>query len=427
MMSFQDSLPVESLFFIKIKGIWGYMKSEHFAFWFLCGYLFFEYFRPQAIYPAINVLPWAQIFILLSIVFAVLDPSVKWAGNPVNKWLNMFAVWVMVSSLVAYDPDVSREHYIDFYSWFVVYYLIINITNSRNRYYVLTLVFLACAGKIALGTSLNWASRGFAFAKWGLIGPPGYFQNSGELSVLMLTVLPVAFYLLVYSKERRINKIEKIILYILVITPIMTIIGASSRGSQLALLVLFIYVFRGNIFKLKTLFYLSILALIIWHYFPDEQVERLASMGEDRTSVQRLLYWKHGLEMIQEYPLTGVGYFNFPVYYADHFPGDILFFNAQLPHNIFIQVGTDAGIPALIVFLSILVSPFMYYRSVNKQKRLHPLVGGVIKGFLGGIVGFVIAGQFVTITYYPFLWIGLAFVVSGLNIEYRINKMATSQ
>jgi len=402
------------LYFIKVKEIFAFMKSEHFSFWMICLYLFFEYARPQAIIPAIDVLPWAQLLILLSLVGAFFDKTVKWVSSSVNVALVLMSAAIFFSIQFAEYPEISKQHYIDFYSWILIYFLIINIVNSRQRYYIFTLIFLICAAKISIGTSKSWALRGFSFSSWGLMGPKGYFQNSGELAILMLTLFPVAFKL--YSLiQNCISKLEKFLLMVFWVTPLLTILGASSRGAQLALVFVCALMFRKTIFKIKPLIIGVILFFALFQLLPEEQKDRFRSAGDDRTSQQRLLYWKHGIEIIRENPLLGIGFFNFPKYYEQYYSHDLLMSRPELPHNIFIQVGTDAGVLGLAPFVYVILYCFLQGKKVAKLKG-NGIERALIVGHSFGILGFVVAGQFVTVTYYPFLWIGLAFIVSGSNI-----------
>lgn len=121
--------------------------------------------------------------------------------------------------------------------------------------------------------------------------------------------------------------------------------------------------------------------------------------------------------MIQAHPALGVGFYNFAPYYTLHYPDDMLYGAAQLPHNIFIQVGTDTGLIGLTFFVLILYRNFKCAREV--QARAGPgdaLLASLARGLNIAMWGFIIAGQFVTVTYYPFPWINLAMTVALGNI-----------
>jgi len=68
----KKNLPhVESLYAFKFGALWACFRGQHFSFIMICCYLFFEFVRPQAIIHAINILPYAQIFLLGSMAGAL--------------------------------------------------------------------------------------------------------------------------------------------------------------------------------------------------------------------------------------------------------------------------------------------------------------------------------------------------------------------
>lgn len=419
----------DSFFFLKVRPMFTFVKKQHFSFWMICFYLFFEYTRPQSIYPAISFLPWSQLFLIGALIGSFLDNTCRWVNSRATFLLVFFAIAIFLSSIFAVYPDISQKHYIDFYSWFIIYFLIIRIINTRERFYVFQMIFIISALKIAIGTSLIWVKRGFSFSTWGLQGPPGYFCNSGELTILMLTLFPLALFLLSYKKTHT-SLTEKFLLICCFCCPLLTILGGSSRGSQIAMIAILIAIFRKKIFKLKYIILISALVFAGNKLLPAEQKLRFTEMGNDKTSIQRKLYWKHGREMIMEHPVLGVGFFNFPRYFSEHYAYDLHVESAQLPHNIFIQVGTDAGfaglIPFSLILLYTLITPFVYCRRYRRNKEDLIVLSMVGAGY--GISGFIISGQFVTVTYYPFLWIGLSFIVAAKNILQKEQAlMLTSQ
>jgi O-antigen ligase len=203
-------------------------------------------------------------------------------------------------------------------------------------------------------------------------------------------------------------------LMLMPITGIMVILGSSSRGGQLALIVQLVLMNYRTIFKPRALIAVGVALTLIWTFLPNEQKERFQDMGEDKTSRQRILYWENGAEMIADNPLLGVGYFNFIPYYEMYYSDDILFHRAELPHNIFIQVGTDAGFIGLSVYLLLLLGAYRKAAKFKAEGCASP-PGSIGKCANLSLIGFVVAGQFVTVAYYPYLWIHLALLVSMLN------------
>ncbi len=125
--------------------------------------------------------------------------------------------------------------------------------------------------------------------------------------------------------------------------------------------------------------------------------------------------------MIGDNPIFGVGYFNFAPYFSKYYSEDIILGigRAELPHNIFIQVGTDAGLVGLFVYLMLMYMGFKATREVRRltkgrpEERFNHLLS---RGMDTAFLGFIIAGQFVTVGYYPFMWIHLALVVSFRSV-----------
>lgn len=400
---------------LKAGKIWQYFKGESFAFWMICAYLFFEYVRPQSIIPAIDILPWTQLVVIGAILGCFTDKTVRWVSSSVNVLLILFLLIILLSSVLAYFPSASYKNLDKYYLWVVIYFLIINIVNTRKRFFIFICIFLVASFKISFSLALTWAQRGFSFTSWGLSGPPGFFQNSGELAIQMLVFWPIAW-AFAHSLRPYVSKWWYRVLMLMPITAIMVILGASSRGGQLALIVQLLVMNHRAVFKPKVLISMAVALSLIWTFLPDEQKERFQTMGEDKTSQQRLLYWENGIEMIKEHPLLGVGYFNFVSYFSLYYPEDVIVHRVELPHNIFIQVGTDTGMIGLSVFLALLLVTYRKsalfrfdgdgdsdcWRDVGKCANL-------------SLIGFVVAGQFVTVTYYPFLWIHVALVVSFRN------------
>ncbi|QCZ92925.1 O-antigen ligase family protein [Salinimonas iocasae] len=405
--------------FLKIKNLWIYFKSESLAFKSICAYMFVEMFRPQSIFTFLDFLPWAKVFLILAMVGIFFDERAKFRFSGMHALLILFTFVINLSIVGAFNKDWSFEYYFLFIQWIIIFFVLTTIVTTRERFYILFLVFFLCALKVAIGTSKNWAMRGFGFTSWGLKGPSGYFENSGELAILMLILFPIGFYL--YRGLRHdVRTWEKLVLLAATVCPVLTILGASSRGAQLALLVQLFVMFWRQIFKPKVIIGILVTGYLGWQVLPAEQKERFTTIGEDKSSMQRELYWENGWEMMKDHPALGVGYFNFRPYFETYYPEDVLYDYAELPHNIFIQIGTDAGFAGLFVYLLIISTSLMkkritFFSTDQGGAKSDAIYHHLWPALKVGIIGFVIAGQFVTVGYYPFLWLSIALQTALIN------------
>ncbi|KZY61022.1 hypothetical protein A3742_02250 [Oleiphilus sp. HI0071] len=408
-MKAQD-IQLEDLYRLELKTWWTYFKSESFAFKMICLYLFTEYVRPQSIWPWLDFLPWAQLFVIGALLGLLADPKKKWVKSPVNKWMVLFFISILWSTYHAHYPDWSYRNLANFYSWFVIYFLIINIVTTQQRLLCFLAIFCVASFKISFSVTLIWAQRGFAFTSWGLKGPPGFFEDSGELAIQMAVFWPISLAVALNLKPY-LPIWKQRVLILMPVTSGMVILGASSRGGQLAALAQFVMRFAKQVFNLKVLVSVLLVGLLAWSFLPSEQKQRFDDAGSDTTSKIRLLYWEHGFEMLNDHPFTGVGYFNFIPYYADNYLPYVPFPNNELAHNIFVQVGADLGYTGLVIYIATIFSGLLLVRRIKMRSKglsQYPIFK-IVSVFNVSFVGFLIAGQFVSVVYYPFMWIHLAF------------------
>lgn len=342
----------------------------------------------------------------------LLDPHRQFVWTKITTGVFTFLIIIIVSSFTAYWPAISWSNFFIIFDWIVIFFILTQTVTTRQRFFILLLIFLIASFKLSFFGARTWAMRGFSFTRWGLMGPKGYFENSGELSIQMLVFAPIALFFTIGLKDH-LKGWQIKLLYLMPITAAMTVLGASSRGSQLALALQVLSLVVMTKYRFRILISIVLIFLIGYQLLPSKEKVRFRDMGKDDTSIQRLLYWKHGWQMMKEHPSLGVGYFNFIPYYTRYYPQDLINRKeAQLPHNIFIQVGTDTGFTGLIIFCILIVGAFTSMFKVGKEARRYGdmLCYNLAKGMNLSLIGFVVAGQFVTVAYYPFFWIHLAFV-----------------
>lgn len=426
---------MDELYTLNPKVLWSQFKKQHFAFWMVCLYLIFQYFDPAEIYHHLDFLPWDKIVIGLAVLAWPVDPHRRWVRDSTNIWMLLFLIVIFVSSALAVYPAISWNHWFNFVDWFVIYFVIINTVNTKERYFIFLVIFLLANFKLSFFGARTWVMRGFGFVKWGIKGPPGFFGNSSDFSSEMLMFAPIAFELALFVKPV-VRRVTYWFLMLGAVTGAMSVLGASSRGSQVALAFQGVWVAIQRKLKFKILIAIALIGALGYALLPATEKARFSTAGTDQTSVQRLDYWREGIKMIEHHPVLGVGYFNFAPVYASHASDKLWNGTAQLPHNIFIQVGTDAGLIGLGIFVMLIYRNLKIARNIRracaKNERAPAFATAVARGLTLTTWGFVVAGQFNTVTYYPFLWINLALTVSLANIvnqsvEQRVPAIVTHE
>lgn len=387
------------------------IRAEGWSFIFICTYLFFEYVRPQTIWTWLDVLPWVPILLGGALFTLFVDQKRQAAPHVLNKLMVFYFVVVLLSSVFSQYPAVSFDRLWSFYNWFIIYFLIVKIVTTPARFFIFFLSFLIYSLKMSQHGFISWAQRGFSFANWGVTGAPGFFQNSGELGIQMTIYVPMAAALIIGLRPYW-HPLWRVFFYSMPFTGIGTIVATSSRGAMVGLAASSVMALAKNRYFFRTLIVVALLGAVTWQVVPEEFKARFDTAGEDRTSLHRLERWEDGWQTINEFPLLGVGHNAWEVYYGRHFSPE--FRGSKMVHNIFIQCGTELGYLGLLALGLLLFYSLKTTRQVRRQaKELNErFYYFMTYGFDLGLVGLLISASFVTVLYYPYLWIYFALVAS---------------
>ncbi len=384
-----------------------------------------EYVRPQAIYPSIDILPWAQIALIFALVAAFSDKNIKWVSNPENKLVIIFSIIVILSSLFAFNPSVSWRYIDVAINWLFLYFLIIAIVNTEKRFFIFTLLFLLVSFKMSQHGFRNFAMRGFGFASWGTGGAPGWFQNSGEFGIQMTIFVPIAIAFILPLKASW-NRIKKIFFYLMPVTGLFSIVASSSRGAQMAIAVVGVWFILKSRAGIKAVLGIAIAGWLLYSILPPEMFDRYETMGEDRTSLERLSHWEYGLGLIEDYPYLGIGYSNWLYYCNFNNPEGLEPYNrCRLAHNTYIESASELGIPAFVVMIIMLLLMFW----LNLKTRTHAkkinnkFIFYMSHGLDGGLVGYLVSSFFISVLFYPFLWVQLAMTVALHEVSKKLTPV----
>jgi O-antigen ligase len=140
--------------------------------------------------------------------------------------------------------------------------------------------------------------------------------------------------------------------------------------------------------------------------------------------------WKRGVGYVLEHPIVGVGADNFRAAegqlssMADRQQYGVgVRWNA--PHDTFLQIAAELGIPGLVFFVAMMASAF---RDLHPRRqpmidpaRRPPVSPALKQALRASLLGFVVGSLFLSLAYTSLLYtlIGLAIAVGKLDRRYR--------
>ena len=331
----------------------------------------------------------------------------------------IFYLVVFLSCVFAFQPSISWNKIDIVVNWIIVYFLFICIVNTEKKFFIFLLLFLIINFKMSQHGFFSFASRGFSYTKWGVVGAPGWFHDSGDFGIAMLIFSAVATSFVVALREYW-GRYKKMFFYFMPFTGLVTIIGTSSRGAQLGMLAMGLWFLMKSRRGIKAVLVILVISSLMYALLPDQMFKEFESAGEDQTSEDRLVHWKFGIDVALDKPLLGIGYKNW-LNYCNFMNPDGLGYKpwCRLPHNTYVSAAAEIGLFGLAFY--VLLALLMFRMNAKTRSNCigtnNNFIFHISHGLDAGLVGYLVATIFFTTLFYPVFWVQLAMVVALNNIS----------
>jgi len=341
-----------------------------------------------------------------------------------RTWQARWAVVLCLIGMASYLTMGARvpftlSPFMSYASFLSLFFIALIVVDSVQRLRWVLLVALGSVAYACLHILREWQKYGgFAagYRPGWVTGDPNYFTLSA------LLCLPFAFYLLRPRQPRWERYFCLGCLGLMVIG----ITLASSRGGFLGLTAGVLLAAIRSRHRLKVLALALGLLLPIMVISPSSPVTRLLSPDHsDRESTElRTALWRAGLRMVDSSPLTGIGVGNFkPLVRRFSDPDGP--HPELIAHNTYLGIAAEMGIPALLVFLGILVATFRSTEAARRAARAcgHPFVERAAEAMQVGFLSYAVAIFFVSAEYHKLFWL-LVFLSACLPVLARARLKA---
>ena len=262
--------------------------------------------------------------------------------------------------MITADPVETRQATHWLWASVAAFYLSYGYAASPSRYRLIT------TGLIGLGVGLSfltpfvvdWQQTHLPFipspryAQWPTIMADGVHPNTMASALLLLFPLPLAGVLNDWH-TRPWPFWPKLLSALIMGTGLLM---TQSRAGYLAVACGCISLFwlsgwRRASYLLTTILLLSLLAISWWGWVRPPASGILTTAIDQNTLAFRQLVWQQALQIIRDFPLTGVGMGAFNNVSERLYPFPVL--TDRGTHNLYLQIAADMGLPALVAYLAL--------------------------------------------------------------------------
>ena len=391
-------------------------KKTRFLYWWLLLALFFEYARPASYFKALGILPLNSTIPMVLLVVTMfakgLRPWNRLFADSYAKWPFIFLGFITLSATWATVFTYTNTIFQRTLGYLFLFIMIARICTTRQRvrgvFFILVvshLFLLAMNPEVVTNPTVRHYIVGATFLGDG---------NDYSLSLCILLGIGMEMAL------AQTTKMKKILCWVLLGVLVLAIVGTQSRGATLGMLAVFGYMWWRSPRKAVGVVVLVFAAFAVLLYAPDVYFQRMGTLSapsQDSSAEGRLHAWRAGTKMALNNVLgVGAGNFpnNFPKYRAADAPS-----RWMTAHSMYFLILGELGFLGLLLLLKLVFGNFR--SNVRLRRRLEQRdpkqFSADIRSldlFNAGILGFAVAGAFLSVTYYPHI-----FVLGGLAIALR--------
>ena len=413
--------------FLEVEaGKWKAKKGHGISFACLFVFSIVLYFRPYELIPAlagVKLMAFYVGIVTLAVFFVsqlMLEGNLTARPREVNMML-LFGVAALLSIPFAIDPSEAWGTFVDFLIKTILIFIVLaNVVRTETR--LKLLIYLAFAVSIYLCINvindyrLGIFTIGSADTNTLRVGGAikGLFENSNELALHLVTMIPIAFVMAFETK----NALRRILFWGITLLMIAAVIITFSRGGFIALIAMSLVLVRkiGRRNKSTAIAALVLGVIFFMAVAPGAYSGRLATIFNSAADItgsssQRTEILKRSILVALRYPLFGVGLGNF------HHKSE----QELGTHNAYTQVAAEAGIAAMVFYIIFIVHPLRKLRMIERElfergesSRFYYLAIGLQTS----LVAYMVSSFFAAVAYQWYIYYLVAYAIALRRIYY---------
>lgn len=326
----------------------------------------------------------------------------------------VFLSVVLLSVLLSPAPEDSLPKALRYMSFAVFFLVFIQVIRgpTQIRWALRVLVAsTAAAATVALVLFL----QGNRTLAGGPVGDPNDF------AYLLVTVMPLAVYLVVADRGRR------WLWTCCSLVMVAAVLATLSRGALVGVAALLLWALgtrrlpvTGVLAAVGVAVGVLVLGLTLWRPLIDERLEAKGRYAQTNVESRQAL-WSAAARMAGDHPLTGVGPGRFGAESPEYLVNEPLGLEDPVVHNSYLEIIAECGFPALVAFMLFLVGTWRLARRARERSKADGDVDGqrLALAVQASLVVALTSANFLSVQIAVPLWLlgGLAVVLNARALE----------
>ena len=394
------------------------------GFYLVLAYLFFEFGRPQEMIPGLGVIPFGAGLSVLILLKVLMSGKLDFSRLQTKLWLPLLVV-MAIHVPIAVNNFHALMTFKDMCLLYCVYLGILTFVDSLDKMMMMM--------KLWVGILVFLAVMGIAHGGSGI---GGWMGDENDFCMVMNMAVPFGYFLL-FSVSGAVEKMKYLGSLGLFILAAM---ASLSRGGFFGLASVGAYCWYRSPKKLNALIVVGVAVLFMLLLAPENYWDEISSstsdetMSDEGTGGARLYTWGIGMKMFYSNPIIGIGQANFPWTFNIYEEGETFndrSFGGRQAHSAWVTLISELGLAGIVIIGGMLLQCYKDLKFVRirlspvraRQKHGQTVQAGedvrvyLARAMEGSLIGFIVSGIFISILWYPALWVMLAFVVALRNIS----------
>jgi putative inorganic carbon (HCO3(-)) transporter len=382
------------------------------------GYVWFALMQPDVLAWCEGKYPFSTMLAVAVLVGSIphLSRLPSLFRNPTTRLLLLLQVPLTLSMIFCEGTFLAADRYVEYTKTILVLLMIPIVIRTEKELKTLLIV-------MAFSMGLFGARFGF----YGLRSGGALFNqtygkqyDNNTMGLALALVIPLCWFCRYLVQSRWI----RMALLGTMTASTAAMIMTNSRGASLAAAAAFVVMIARSKHRVGVLIAVVLTIGPAIYMVKDQYFNRMSTLSnydEDASAEGRLTQWKVTLQMIKDYPFLGVGFGsrNYIVVSQRYLKRE----NDIGAHNTYLQMMSDSGIPALLIYSMLLFGTIIWLGgSAKRIREIHPGSEFIPIALQASLIAFAVGGTFGSFQRYDFSYILLMSAASWRIVSETISE-----